>query len=101
MVGSADAGVVTELADDVPVTELPRVRRELARGGTASGLLKSLEAEVLAALGRPGEANEAARAALRWLDDNRTEDMTARAHEPMVRGRLAKIPSPGRTARPL
>ncbi|MGZ8868897.1 MAG: hypothetical protein ACXW2P_11170, partial [Thermoanaerobaculia bacterium] len=82
-------------------TLLPAVRQEIARAGTSTPLLKSLEALLLEDIGDHEAAHTAAQRALEQTTVLRATDTAARAHLEVVRARAQRIvgskaSSPGR-----
>lgn len=70
---------------------LPEVKAEIARNGTATPLVRSLEAVLLETAGERDAARAAAREALEQTTAALDNDPAARAHLQLVRSRAARI----------
>jgi hypothetical protein len=73
-------------------TELLRdVRSEMARNGSSTALLRSLEGDLLMSLGRVNEAQNAVDQAFAKVSGSRDRQTVARAHFPLVSERARRI----------
>lgn len=77
-----------------PLSLLPAVKAEVARSGTATALVRSLEAVLLETTGEHSAAQTAVREALEQTMAALDNDPAARTHLKLVRSRAARITRP-------